>query len=119
MTAQERQQALDNISAEDLAKIKGHQAKTNGAYPVDNEWLLLAEFAMTFGWEAYLTAKQDGIKMAEMLTLIEASRKIKAVTFYQNAQASFIGSGSAQSKKPGDTFKRLTKDIVKQTKVKE
>lgn len=119
MSPQERQKALDSITPEELDKIKGHQAKTDGAYPVDNEWLLLAEFAMTFGWEAYLTAKQDRITMPEMLTLIEASRKIKAVSFYQNAQASFIGAGSAQSKKPGDTFKRLTKDIVKQTKVKE
>lgn len=118
MTPQERQKALDEISAEDLAKIKAHQAKTEG-YPVDNEWLLLTEFAMTFGWQAYLSAKNDEITTMEMGTLIEASRKIKAAQLYQDAYAVLIGSGSAQAKKPSQVFTRLTADIIKQTKVTE
>lgn len=119
MSPQERQAALDSITPEELEKIKGHQASTNGAYPVDNEWMLLTEFAMTFGWDAYLAATNDQIKASEMLTLIEASRKIKAMQHYQSAQAVLIGAGAAQAKKPGQTFKSLTKEIIKQTKVQQ
>lgn len=119
MTPQERQKALDSITPEELEKIKSHQASTEGAFPVDNEWLLLTEFAVTFGWQAYLDVKEDKVTMAEMLTLIEAGRKLKALDLYRASQAVLIGTGSAQAKKPGQTFKSLTKDIIKQTKVKE
>lgn len=119
MTPQERQQALNEISAEDLAKIKAHQASTEGAYPVDNEWLLLAEFGKAYGWEAYKDARDDRIGAPEMLTLIEANRKLEAIHLYQSAYASFTGAASAKSKKPAVAFKSLTKDIIKQTKVHE
>jgi hypothetical protein len=125
--AKARQEALDSISAEDLEKIKAHQASTKGSFPVDQEWLLLAEFGMKFGWQAYLDAKNDSrdengnliVSGVEMLTLIEASRKIEWAKVYNDARSSLIGTGSAQSKKPAQTFKSLTADIIKQTKVDE
>lgn len=117
VSAEERQKALDSISSEDLAKIEAHQAKTDGAYKVDQEWLLIAEFAKAFGgWRAYLAVKNDEISIAEMLTLIEANRRLLQVETFSNAHSSFIGSVSAQSKKPANTFKSLTKDIIKKTK---
>lgn len=116
---QSRQQALDEISPEELEKIKAHQASTTGSYPVDNEWLLLAEFAKAYGWEAYKDARDDKIGVAEMLTLIEANRKLEALDLYRLAQASLIGSGSAQSKNPATTFQNLTRNIITKTKVNE
>ena len=125
--AQARQKELDEISAEDLAKIKAHQASTKGAMPVDQEWLLLAEFAKAYGWQAYLDVKNDKrdpngnllITGAEFLTLIEANRKLDAIQLFRDSQASLIGSGSAQSKSPSSTFKSLTKNIINQTKVEQ
>lgn len=125
--AEARQAALDNISDEELAKVKAHQASTQGAYPVDQEWLLLAEFGMKFGWQAYLDAKNDAtdeegnliVTGAEMLTLIEASRKIEWAAIFNDARTSLIGAGSAQSRKPSQTFRSLTKDIVKNTRISE
>lgn len=111
--ASERQKALDQIPDEDLAKVESYQASVNGALPVDEEWLLLAEFAMKFGWEAYKEVREDRISTSEMLTLVSASRKLDYKRMYDNAQTSFIGAGSAGSKKPGTTFKKLTKDILK------
>lgn len=127
MDAQSRQEALNNLSAEDLEKIQAYQASTAGAMPVDNEWMLLAEFAKAFGWQAYLDAKNDArdengnlvVDAVEMLTLIEANRKLEAIQHFKDAQASLIGSGSAQSKKPSSTFKSLTRDIIKQTRLQE
>ncbi len=119
MDAQSRQKALDNISPEDLAKIEAHKSKDQSSYPVDEEWLLLAEFAMSFGWQAYLDAKDDKILTEEMLTLIEASRKIKKRQMFNNAQTSFIASVSARASKPVNTFKSLTKDLIKQMKADE
>jgi len=118
---------LDSASAEDLEKIRQYQASTSGAYPVDDSWLLFTEFLKLAGWEAYLAAKNDYrdekgnllITRAEFLTLIEANRKIEAAKHYKAAEASFIGAGSAQAKKPSTAFKTMTKGIIKQTKVEE
>lgn len=115
MDAASRQKALDSITPEELEKVKAHQAKTSGV-PVDNEWLLMAEFGMLFGWEAYKAARDDEIDSNEMATLITAGRKVKAKDTLDNAQTAFIGSASAQSKKPAQTFKSLVNPIIKQTK---
>lgn len=117
--AEERQRLIDEISAEDLAIVQEVQSSTKGAYPVDQEWMLLAEFGKAYGWQAYKDARDDLISVEEMLTLIECNRKIEASEMYKNAQAVLIGQGSAQSKTPSKTFKSLTKDIIKQTKVQE
>lgn len=119
MTPQERQKALDEISADDLAKVKQHQAKTTNAYPVDNEWMLLAEFAQRYGWLAYMAVKNDEIPVEEMMTLIEAGRKLDSLQQLYDAQATFAGAGSAQSTKPSQTFKSLTKNMIKNMKVDE
>ena len=108
---------LEELTPDELEKI--NQPSTRGASLVDQEWLLLAEFGLKFGWQAYLDAKEDLIGGAEMLTLIEASRRLEARELYDIATASFIGAISAQSKKPSQTFKSLTKDIINQTKADE
>jgi hypothetical protein len=124
---------LDELSPEDLEKI--NQPSTKGAQPVDQEWMLLTEFLEIAGWQAYLDAKNDArfdpetgkrskdgvliVSGAEMLTIIESHRRLEARKLYDYATASFIGAMSAQSKKPGQTFKSLTKDIIKQTKADE
>lgn len=113
MDAQSRQAALDNIPAEDLAKIQAYQAKTSGAYKVDDEWLILAEFAKAYGWQAYLDVRADKISLAEMMTLIEAHRKLKYLDTFMDAKAAFIGAGSVRTKSPSKTFDSLTKDIIK------
>lgn len=118
---------LDKASLEDLKKIKAHQASTKGAYPVDSEWLLLAEFAKAYGWQAYQDAKNDTrdedgnliVTREEFLTLIEANRKLEARQMFQDAQTSFVGAVSAQTRKPTSTFKKLVRDIIKLTKADE
>lgn len=117
LTPQQRQAALNNISPEDQAKIAGLQGDSGIA--VDAEWMLLAEFGMMYGWEAYKEAKDDKISLPEMLTLITAGRKVIAGYNYNDATAAFIGSVAAGSKKPGETFKKLTKDMIKAAKVDE
>lgn len=116
MDSKSRQQALDNISPEELEKVKAHQASTQGAYHVDQEWLLLAEFAKAYGWDAYRAVKSDDITAAEMLTLVEANRRLEAKRMFEDAQSAFIGTGAAQSKNPANAFRSLTNPIVKKTK---
>lgn len=120
MDAQSRQKALDNISPEDLAKIEAHKADASSRYPVDQEWLILTEFALLFGWQAYLDAKNDAtdengnliVNTDEMMMLLVAARKLKYEQLYDNAQSSFIGAVSARSDKPSNTFTNLTKKIL-------
>ena len=113
----DRQRALDDVSVEDLDKIREHQSSTKGAYPVDEEWLLVTEFAIKFGWQAYLDVKADKITGVEMRTLIEASRRLEWLETYRQAIASFAGSISTQSKKPATAFRAATKDILKRTRL--
>lgn len=121
MDKQSRQQALDSVSAEDLAKIEAHKASTKGSLPIDDEWLLLAEFAIAYGWQAYLDAKNDRldehgnliVSGAEMMTLIEASRRIRARNMYENAQTSFVSDLASQSKNPVQSFNKMSKSMSK------
>lgn len=107
---------LDEVSPEDLEKVKAHKASTAGSMPVDIEWLISAEWLKLAGWEGYVAYKRDEITLAEMLTLIEANRRLEYRKMFENSQASFIGAVSAQSRKPSSTFKSLTKIIIKHTK---
>lgn len=119
MDSQTRQQALDNITPEDLEKVKAHQAKTQSAYKVDDYWLIAAEFARAFGWSAYKDFRQDKIGLEEMMTLIEANRRLDAREAFIQAQSAFMGAVSSQSKKPSQTFTKLSKGLLKQAKVDE
>lgn len=110
MSPEERQAELDNISAEELAKIQRVSGKKIKVYEED---LLLAEFAIKFGWQAYLDVKGDKITTNEMSRLIAASRRLEMKELYILSQASLIGSGSAQSKHPMQTFKSMTAKILR------
>lgn len=114
MSPEERQAAIDTISAEDLAKI---QAKTE-VVKVDVEDVLEAEFLMKFGFTAYWSLypekdPHEGITANEMIRLINASRKVDAFNQYAQAQTAFIGAAAAQSRKPSATFESATQSIKK------
>ena len=111
MTPEERQAAIDNISAEDLAKIQKVQGKKIKVYPED---LLEAEFVRAFGWASYWDIQNDKITSEKMARMIAANRKLELKELYLNAQASFIGAGSARSKKPSQTFKSMTQKLLKE-----
>lgn len=110
---------LEIVSQEELKKVEAHKAKTKGALPVDDFWLILAEFGRVYGWEAYKAARDDEIGLEEMMTLVEANRKIEHLDLYKNSLASFIGSGSAQTKRPSSTFKKLTNKFINKAKADE
>lgn len=122
---EDRQKALDDIALEDLDKVKAHQASTSGGFPVDSEWLLLAEFAQAYGWQAYLDAKNETrdehgnliVDIKEMLTLIEANRKLQSIKQFKSIQSNFYGSIASKSKSPNRAFREVTKEVIKETKV--
>ena len=92
--------------------------ETDNSYSVFSEDVFEAEFLMKFGFEAYwaLHPEKDrskGIKLPEMMRLLAASRKIDFKTLYDNAQATFIATASAQAKNPGQTFSKVTSKIIK------
>lgn len=110
---------FDDIDEKSLAKIDALKGSEDSKIKVDEEWLMLAEFAKHFGWEAYKDAKADMVQTDEMMILIAAARKLDHLTLYNNARAAFIGAGSAQSKKPSNAFNTMTRDIIKQIKADE
>lgn len=117
MDSKTRQKALDEITPEELAKVKAHQAKRQSSVIITEELLTLAEFALMYGWEAYVAARDDEIDYKELVGLLVAGRKIQGRQMYEASQTAFIGAVAAQSKKPLKSFTALTKNIVKETKV--
>ena len=118
----------DALDPKDLDKIREYQTSTDGGYPVDNEWLVLAEWLKFAGYQAYLDAKNDAvdengnliITMPEILTLLEANRKLEAINQYLMAESMMIGSGTAQSGKKASSFwKSMTRHILNKAKVQE
>lgn len=114
----------DIASVDDLEKIEEYQPSTDGAFPVDNEWMILAEWLRIAGYQAYLDARDDVmvdgqliVTPEEIMTLIAANRKLDALRQYRDTEAAFIGAISAKQKKPSGTFKKLTKNIIKMMKV--
>lgn len=88
---------------------------------LDDEWLLVAEMGMFYGWPAIEAAlgkdiyNENGEISAQLRdTLLIAGRKLKARDRYESAASSFIGSVSASSKKPGEAFERSTKHYIKE-----
>lgn len=102
------------LSPEDQIKLDQYN---NSKTKVDDEWMILAEFAKAYGWEAYRAARNDEISLSELLTLLECNRKLEALDLYRMAQASFIGAGSARAKRPSSAFKSLTRDILKRIRI--
>lgn len=110
---------FDDISPESIANIEKLKGLQENTIKVDEEWLILAEFAKHYGWQAYKDARDDKVKTDEMMTLIMAARKLDYISLYNSARASFIGAGSANSKKPSDTFNSLTRNIITEAKADE
>lgn len=110
MSPEDRQAALDNISPEDLQKIR---QKTEKGIKVEIEDLIEVEFALKFGWEAYKDMRDDRISSKKMMTMLVASRKLDDLAAYNSARSAFIGAVSASSKRPSQTFNKITKDLLK------
>lgn len=116
MDQAQRQQAIDNISPEELAKVKAHQARNKSSVAIDDHWLVIAEFTRAFGWGAYQDFKADNISLDEMMTLVEANRRLEYAEMFRFTQACFVGSVSAQAKSPTSTFTKLVATIIKKSK---
>ena len=98
-----------------LQRIAQRKAQDQ-ATKVDSEWLAIAEFGMYFGWQAVKAVLNDTITSAEMFMLLEGARKVNKLKLYNETRAVFIGTASANSKKPSQTFKRMTKDLIRESK---
>lgn len=108
------------FTAEELEKVRRLKGEhTGGKVPFED--VLEAEFLTKFGFEAYWAIwpekdRSRGIGIDEMMRLLQASKKVDAHSVYNASQASFIGSVSAQAKKPSNAFKTATKGIIKEMK---
>jgi hypothetical protein len=101
------------IKPEDLAKVARNRLKRENALKIDPEQLFIAEFGKHYGWAGVQALLNDEVDMQTAIWLLEGARRIDHRTTFVMAKASFIGAGAARSKKPVDTFKKSTKDIVK------
>lgn len=116
---QKRKTLSDLIKQDDLLKAEEARIESQGV-KVDREWMLMAEFGRTFGWEAYKDARDDNIGIDEMVMLLLADRKNQSFQQYNNSLASFIGAGAAKAgKKSSSVFKQMTAKFLKNAKADE
>ena len=112
--------SLDGILPKDFveSRKRDNEPENDSAITIYDEDIFEAEFLMKFGFESYWALhpeldRSKGIRLPEMMRLLAASRKIDFKQLYDNAQATFIASASAQSKNPGQTFSKVTSKIIK------
>jgi hypothetical protein len=103
------------ITPEDLAKVYRARNRSEKS-KVNSSWLLMAEFGYYFGWQGIQSIRNNEITLDEAEMLIIGARKIWRGQVYDHSSAVLIGSSSASSKKPGQTFKKLTRELIKYTK---
>lgn len=118
MEAAARQAALDNISDSDLKKIEDRSRELE-SNKVSDDAMYLAMLGKHFGWPAIADAMEEKYEWYSWQfanKLLNAANKIEAGKTAAESYTSFVGSVSAQSKKPGTTYKMLTKGIYKAAK---
>lgn len=103
------------LSQDELNKVAVARAK-NEATKVDENWLFIAEFGFYFGWDGVRAILNNEITMDVANILLTGARKVWSGHLYDHATASFIGSISSQTKKPSQTFKKATRDMLKQAR---
>lgn len=103
----------DVLSDEEKKQLASHDLNDAGT---TEDWVFLAEWVELTGLDGYRAYQNDKVEFHEMLMLIAGKRVLEARRMYENAQTSFVGAVSAQTKNPHNTFKRLTKEIVSKTK---
>lgn len=117
-------ESLDQILPSAFVERRKEELEKPSGYEPEIEDVIEAEFLMKFGFEAYwaLHPEKDrakGINGTEMSRIIAASRKVDFQQMYKDAQASFIGAVSAQSKSPGKAFSTASDRILKNSEVKQ
>ena len=115
------------IPDEILEEIELASVSDKSPYPVDDYWLLLAEWLDFAGYQAYLDVKNDRrdefgnliIEPAEFYTLMAAKRKLDSAKMIRAAEAGFIATGSLKTKNPHNTLKSLLKPLQEHVKADE
>lgn len=116
------------VTPEQQEKIDRLRQKSEGV-KVDENWLFIAEFGYYYGWDGIEAIRGTGCKihgdgelackcltMEEAATLLAGARKVWKGHLYDRAYASFIGAVSAKVKSPTTQFKKMVKDMIKQSK---
>lgn len=112
----------DYATPEELEAIKNYQSGSSDGVPVDSEWMILAEWLQIAGYQAYLDAKNDAkdengnliVTINEMITLITATRKLRALDMDDNIQVGLAVNQINNSKHPKGVYRSVMKRIHNQ-----
>ena len=103
------------LTTEELARI-AHRKQTAKRLSADAEWVAIAEFGKHYGWNAVMAVLNDEITSDQMSMLLDGARKVESLTLYNESMATFIAVSSANSKKPAQSFKRMTREFLNKAK---
>ena len=83
-----------------MIKRYKERIKPNGApNKISNEFYLLADFGLMFGWQAVLDVRDDKITWEEMFALLEAGHKVQSAHMLDEGVMTTTAIGTAFSKK--------------------
>jgi hypothetical protein len=104
------------ITKEELEKVQRLKERHQVA-SIDPEWYFIGQFGMYYGFEGVMAILDNKISMEVANKLMLVAQKIDYKRQYNDMQAVFVGSGSVSSKKPAQTFKKLTKDLLREASI--
>jgi len=90
--------------------------KRHEATKVEPEWALLAKAGVYFGWGAIVDSLNNMITLEQLTALVNGADKKHASDVIDMANAVYIGSGAAQSKKGDSIMKQGLKEYMKVAK---
>ena len=94
---------LDLMRPDDREKMIARyreRVKPNGAKnKISNEFYLLADFGLMFGWQAVLAVRNNEITWEEMFALLEAGHKVQSTHMLDEGVMTTTAIGTAFSKK--------------------
>lgn len=114
MTAQKPASLLNLMSEKDADRVL-RSAKLREATKsevITNEWMMLAELGVHFGYEAIQAVLNDVITLQQARMLIEGARKLHSADVYDIAVA-----GAAANSQKASAFKKIMKPFADNMKV--
>lgn len=114
MKAPQSASLLDLMSPEDAAKAE-RQAKlreANKTELITNEWMLLSELGVYYGFEAIAAVLSDNITIQQAKMLIQGGRKLHSADVYDRAIAGLAANATKKT-----AFKKMMQPYLNDMKV--
>lgn len=106
---------LDDLLKRDKESGKLDElTKQKESTSVDQEWVILAELGLYFGWDAVVSARNNNLTMGDMNKLLIGARKLSVQKRYNEVIDMYTALAGSQSKDGVKAVKSHLRELRKQ-----